>query len=512
MAKSKKRQKTSAPGPTVNLRAAASQAQAAAASTLQAIQGREAMQQAGSLLLAATAQRSIETFRTLGKAGVPLDLPIGPHGVSPVYFFTGKQDIEMVRELLALGAPPDTPVDDGSTPLHVAAEQGFLELAELLLEAGADIEDRGAGGCSPLELAIEMGRREMVALLAKRGADLAPSSKRVLNEFPLEAALKAGQRDIASDLYELAPPGALFKIARLAAGIGHLDILGKQLDLGVPLEGGGEGKLSLLAHAAQTGCLESVAFLLERGADPGWVDEYHSTPLSSAALGLPGLLRGEEPETASDLEARKKILDLLLDAGGLDLEDDQAYQGVFEAMAEGSSVELARHLASRIEIPEILPDGDPLICTAVLRMGGDLVKFLLERGHGLTHADHDGYLPLHFAVKAGNLEATRVMLDAGADIDAKDREGTTALIHVALEPELGMDLADLLLARGAQVDVADEHGWTALFYAVDNDDPPMVKRLLKAGADKNREDSKGMTPLLLARKANRRDALKAMRG
>ncbi len=89
------------------------------------------------------------------------------------------------------------------------------------------------------------------------------------------------------------------------------------------------------------------------------------------------------------------------------------------------------------------------------------------------------------------------LLKRGAAVDAKDKQGRTALIIAseALDPK-----ADLvLLAHGADVNARDTEGQTALMWAVDKANIQTARVLLAHGADKSIRDSKGCTVLDRAR-------------
>jgi hypothetical protein len=103
------------------------------------------------------------------------------------------------------------------------------------------------------------------------------------------------------------------------------------------------------------------------------------------------------------------------------------------------------------------------------------------------------------AVDDDNLEMITTLLDAGAEVDARDKAGETALM-IASERQL--DVVKLLLARGAKVNSKDKAGWTPLMRASYNapymGHPAIVEVLLDRGADLNARGSLGETALMLA--------------
>ena len=91
----------------------------------------------------------------------------------------------------------------------------------------------------------------------------------------------------------------------------------------------------------------------------------------------------------------------------------------------------------------------------------DVVEPLLRQGGAdLDAKDELGWTALHHAVSKGHLEVAKLLLDRGADVDLADKKGRAPLSFAAANGHL--DVAKLLLDRGADVDVRDEWGRTAL--------------------------------------------------
>ena len=127
------------------------------------------------------------------------------------------------------------------------------------------------------------------------------------------------------------------------------------------------------------------------------------------------------------------------------------------------------------------------------------LKAILSSGANVNCVDRDGRTPLHDASIMNKLEAAELLLQAKADVNAKDAGKWTAL-HFAAQNWLP-DLAKLLVAHGAAVDSLDEHGNTPLSNAVFNSRGrgELIEILLKAGADKNLKNNHDVSPLDLAK-------------
>lgn len=90
------------------------------------------------------------------------------------------------------------------------------------------------------------------------------------------------------------------------------------------------------------------------------------------------------------------------------------------------------------------------------------------------------YSGLHAAAAAGDVAAIRKLVQAGANLDARDGNGRTPL-HVAAFRG-GVEAARLLIAAGAKPGLLDDQRYDAMTIASVRDDVPMVQALLAAGA------------------------------
>ncbi len=111
---------------------------------------------------------------------------------------------------------------------------------------------------------------------------------------------------------------------------------------------------------------------------------------------------------------------------------------------------------------------------------------------------YGGFTPLHFAVRQGDMESTRLLVAAGADVNAISADGKASLELAIYNGNY--EIASFLIDSKAKVNHADAEGFTPLFWAVDRrnmetnpgmpwmvtlDPLPLIKKLLASGADPN---------------------------
>lgn len=107
-------------------------------------------------------------------------------------------------------------------------------------------------------------------------------------------------------------------------------------------------------------------------------------------------------------------------------------------------------------------------------------------------AFYQGSSPLHFAVLGADISVIEALLDRGADLEAVNDEGMTALHFASGLPDARPDVVGLLLERGANANAQDDLGITPLHFA---NDTLIVALLLNYGADVNRKTNDGYTRL-----------------
>ena len=180
-------------------------------------------------------------------------------------------------------------------------------------------------------------------------------------------------------------------------------------------------------------------------------------------------------------------------------------------------------LASRVRLAALNNDV-PLMHELVVK-GADvdapqreLAKSVGDSAHTLGRYDKLAPRSLYFAASHGHLDACRMLLESGAQVDAvcRGEELETLGSFVAYTPlkvaaEHGfLDVVNLLLQHGADATFTDESRWSILHWAACNNHAHVVGALASAGADINALNMQGRSPLALALTAGALEGAQAL--
>ena len=301
------------------------------------------------------------------------------------------------------------------------------------------------------------------------------------------------------DLLSQALPGV--------ATYGDAATIADMLATGVDLEFRGEWDATALMHAAERGLADMVGVLLKAGADRRTRDKESRSALFFGAG-----------------SGNAKVVELLL-AAGADANEDDKYRDtpLMGAAAAGNPevVRLLLHSGARVNARNVRKQS-ALISAA----SGDAGFAMMEMGRRRAEVPEE---TIHRDV------VVRMLLDAGADINARGWDGETALFsleddavrellqhHINIEARnnygetalvetVSEDIADLLVKAGANVNAQDKKGQTALIKSAENNYVAKLRVLVKApGIQLDHRDRQGSTALVIAKKAHHEDCVQVL--
>jgi len=145
------------------------------------------------------------------------------------------------------------------------------------------------------------------------------------------------------------------------------------------------------------------------------------------------------------------------------------------------------------QILDLLEDALPVSASLSLPKAAydgnaDVVRQLIEAGADVNYRQrHDTPTPIHWAAKQGHADVVRLLIEAGADVSAEETAGEfTRMTPLHWAASGHADVVRLLIEAGADVNAMTILG-TPLHLAVAEDNADVVRLLIEAGADVNRE-------------------------
>jgi ankyrin repeat protein len=392
----------------------------------------------------------LETVKVLLKAGAT-PKAANRYGVTPLHEASTVGNLAIIEALLVAGADPNAPLGEGETPLMTAARTGNTPAVKMLIAHGAQVNARESWrGQTALMWAAVENHADVAGLLVESGADV--NARTVTYEFP---NLTGGNGGIIHDRPQ--------------------------------------GGLTSLMFAARQGAIETAEVLLEAGADINAAEpQYGFTAMQTAVF------NGHYDLAAFLMEK------------GADVNDGSLYIAVeMRNLATYSNrpnpPEVDRHLTSLDVITQLLNRGaDP---------NRPYTKTIPPRQAQGNINVTPGATPLFRAIRSTDLVVVRLLMDNGANPSVKTKDGSTPLMVASgLGARRGgdeevteaegradpLDAIKLFLNAGADVNSANALGNTALHYAAQTGANRIVEFLAASGAKLDAKNKDGKTPLDVA--------------
>ncbi|XP_041040074.1 ankyrin repeat and SAM domain-containing protein 6-like isoform X1 [Carcharodon carcharias] len=354
--------------------------------------------------------------------------------------------------------PVDCTDDDGNSALQFAAGNGHEHLVRFLLMKGASVDSRNRYGWTPLMQAARFGQLSVARVLLENGADANAVNK--LGASVLTAAARGGHAGLARALLESgACADAGGEVSRqglegegrapaltalmVAAQHGAEAVVRALLEWGAAGSGaapsGPAGGWSALMLAALNGELAVAQQLMERGADPNQANVGGMTAFEIACACKQKDIRDYlDSKTTnrpkSDEEKRRPDIFHALKLG--------SYQLVKEILDEDA-----------VQANVINADGASPLMIAAMTGQLDLVQLLSERNSDIDKQDGvHGWTALMQATYHGSKDVVKYLLNQGADVNLRAKNGVTAFDLVMLLNDPDTELVRLLASVCMQVD------------------------------------------------------------
>ena len=421
----------------------------------------------------------------------------------------GYGHTETVRYLVGL---PEVEVNEKArnkhTALHSAVSRGHPDVVQLLIDAGADIEARNNFGHSPLLVASSKGKLSIVKLLVKAGAELCATDYR---DTCLTLAAGYGHTETVRYLAGLqdldvnhaehgdftALHNAVYGVHWHYSGVpeGYPDVVQVLIDAGADIEAKDDMGRSPLLHACCKGNLGIVKMLVEGGASVRATDNESETCLTLAAhhghtetvrylAGLPEVdinhkvMNKHTALHRALLTRHSGVVQVLIDAGAdIEATNHMGRSPLLVATEGVNAVYLKMLVEAGASVRATDNKRESCLTLAAHHGNNENVRYLVSlKDVDVNHTAHENNTALHNAVHRGETYAVHYLIDAGVDIEAKDRMGRSPL-HLACKKG-DLQVVEMLVEKaGAEVHAADNEGNTCLTIAEKNGHTKTVRYL-----------------------------------
>jgi uncharacterized protein len=404
---------------------------------------------------------------------------------------------------------------DGTTALHWAAYHDDAETAALLLRAGAHVNAVNRYGLPPLAVACSNGSGDVAKLLLAAGADANTTMKS--GETVLMLAARSGSLEAVSallargarhDARERRGQTALM----WAAAEGHTAVVRALIDAGADINATVDSGFTAFFFAVREGHIDVVRTLLKNG-----VDVNATLQRGERKPGSPSLYKPVGKDTSPLLLAVQnghfELAIALVDAGA----DPNDRRTGFAPL----------HTLTWVRKPDSSDASEPPPLGSGRITSLQFVREIVKRGANVnlrldkgapkvpntsSRVGTEGATPFLLAADRSDVPLMRLLVELGADplipnfnhttplMMAAGLETTEPLEEAGEEPE-ALEAVKMLLDLGADINAVDDNGDTAMHGAAYNQYPLVVKLLADRGADPkiwNQPNKQGVTPLFAA--------------
>lgn len=390
------------------------------------------------------------------------------YNLTPLFYSTVLNDTEnmdLLKDKGALLYPENySPVyaDNGNTPLHFAITNNNIEMVKELLTQNINYNAKDENGRTPLHIAILLGLNDIANILIDSGkADM--NAVDYYGGTPLMYSEEYSIYDENPITQKLIDAGAE-----------------KYIEFTQP-----EGIRAYMPihDFVYNSNFEGVEKIIQAGAD---VNSFTSMDvLYSGGLGAD---MDEGAYYSGSIEGMNTPLHLAVNTGDAEM--------VKLLLDNGADVNLQNNIG-RTPLHLAVEYGDI-----------EIIALLLDKDCE-THQDIMGRTPLHIAIDLNDPVIVSKLVEHGIGINVANNNGVTPLVNlIIINQGEYTDLIKALLEKGADLnresnilsiywfDVTNyEFNWTPIFFAITNGNEEVIRMLIDAGADMNKYDNKGKTPI-----------------
>ena len=461
---------------------------------------------AGVPLVDAAERGNLAEVQALVKKGADINAA-RVDGLTALHAAVYADHLDIVEALLTAGAKAPAANRYGVTPLYLAAVNGNAAIIRRLIEAGADPNATDPGGETILMTAARTGNPAALRALLERGA-LVDAREPEFQQTALMIAVREDHDEAVGVLLAAgASPNAQTRKGPIPAFVPPCKGTGCGSE-GVGINRGGlpdrgrraeaKGGMTPLLYAARDGRLAAARRLIDARADLELPDANGIRPLLMAAL-----------------NNRMDVARLLLSRGANVNADDFWGRTPLWAAVEYRNLDM-----NNVEVEAPKDNGvdrGPILVfiTELIDAGANVnartrelppPRRWLYSLNDVSWVDFTGQTPFLRAALSGDTATMKLLVQRGADPNLPTLAGTTPLMAAAgvnwtvgqtytESPQALIDAVNLCLELGADVNATNSMGLTALLGAANRGSNDIIELLVRRGAKLDVKDKEGRTPL-----------------
>ncbi|MCG8340701.1 MAG: ankyrin repeat domain-containing protein, partial [Cytophagales bacterium] len=424
---------------------------------------------------------------------------------------------------------------DGKTVLHEAVEEEEEEVVKLPLRKGAKTDIKSKDHKTPLDIVRSASMARLLkekppVRRARRALRMALEEGTTSGANALHIAIKEGKSlDGLNAQFLLTEDMVKGRDDRMRTPLHYIGfhlnnddytarVVAKLRERNAVLDAKDEDSKTALHYAVQNGLLKTVRDLVEPeseqvAADVNVRDKDGKTPLHWAVVGedreiVEVLLRAgavldakdDAGETPSDLTNDREIRELLIN-----FQDSEGKTALMKEIEEDKAIEL---IAQGADVEKADNKGKTALHYAADKGNIRVVKAILEESVStISQGDNEGKTVLHYAVRQKDKALIELLLNKGAYIAAKDKNGRSPEDMVKGDTKLEI----LFKYRGA-INERNFDGDTPLIIEIKAEEVDEVKILLEEGANVNKKDERDKAPLHWALEGGNQAIIDALLG
>jgi ankyrin repeat protein len=422
----------------------------------------------------------------------------------------------LIRELLAKGTDVNAAQVDGMTALHWAVNNDDAEMAGLLVRSRANVNATNRYGVPPLSIACTNGNVALVRLLLDAGADanaVLPGGETVLMTAARVGSLEAVKALLARGANPNAQERRDQTALMWAAAEGHATVVRALIEAGSTINATLPSGFTPLFFAVREGHIDVVRVLLKAGVNVNeTLNPKADRPASPLGANYKPIRNGTSPLMLAVENGHFELAIALVQAGA----DPNDQRSGFTPL----------HAISWVRKPDASDVGDPAPIGSGSLTSLQFVHALVARGANVnarlakvprppasaTLLGTEGATPFLMAADRADVPLMRELVKAGADPLLPNADKSTPLMAAAglgtsdpLEEagteDEALEAVKMLLDLGADINAVDDKGDTVMHGAAYGNFPAIVQLLADRGADINvwkQADKEGRTPLFIA--------------